>query len=465
LTKIKFCGAAREVTGSMHLVQKDNFNVLLDCGMEEGKRKESFERNSHFPFDPASINTLILSHAHIDHSGNIPTLIKQGFNGLIHATGATKGLCDLMLPDSAHVQLRDLEYVNKRRAKQGKVLFEPLYTETEAVESIKYFQINEIDERFSLTNGIEVEFLNAGHILGSCMMVISIKENGRTIKLAFTGDLGRKNLPMLQDPDGISDIDYLIIESTYGGKDHKDIALAYDRVAEVINETYAKGGKVIIPVFAVERTQEVLFVLNKLFIQKKIPSIKIFVDSPLAVAVTELFEKHEECFDKEMIYFLNNGEGPFTQEMVQYVKTVEESKAINDFKGRCVILSATGMCEAGRILHHLKNNITDAKNTVMIVGYQAENTLGRRLVDGAKLVKIFGEEYQVNAKIEVINEFSGHAGSSGLVDFIKNANSERLKKIFLVHGEPKQQEKLMARLNAAGIYNVMNPELGYESEL
>ncbi len=465
MIKIKFCGAAREVTGSMHLLQKDNFNILLDCGMEEGKRKESFERNSHFPFEPATINTLILSHAHIDHSGNIPTLIKKGFNGVIHATGATKGLCDLMLPDSAHVQLRDLEYVNKRREKQGKTLFEPLYTEKDAVESMEYFHINEIDEKFDLTNDITVEFLNAGHILGSCMMVISINENGKIIKLAFTGDLGRKNLPMLQDPDRISDIDYLVIESTYGGKDHKDISLAYDRVAEVINETYAKGGKIIIPVFAVERTQEVLFVLNKLFIQKKIPSLKIFVDSPLAVAVTELFEKHQECFDKEMIYFLNNGGDPFNREMVQYIKTVEESKAINDFKGPCVIMSATGMCEAGRILHHLKNNITDARNTVMIVGYQAENTLGRKLVDGVKQVKIFGEEYQVNAKIEVVNEFSGHAGSSALVDFIKYASSPRLKKIFLVHGEPKQQEKFMERLNAAGIYNVMSPELGYESEL
>jgi len=465
LTRITFIGAAREVTGSMHLLQKDNLKILLDCGMQEGKRKESYEHNSHFPFDPSSVSNLILSHAHIDHSGNIPTLIKNGFNGPIYTTSATKDLCNLMLPDSAHVQLRDLEYVNKRRLKQGKALFQPLYTEEEAFEAIKFFKIIEIDEKIDISNDISVEFLNAGHILGSCMMLFTINENGKLIKLAFTGDLGRKNLPMLQNPDKINDIDYLIIESTYGGRDHKDISLAYGRVADVINNAYSRAGKIIVPVFAVERTQEILFVLNKLLIEKKIPAIKIFVDSPLAVAVTELFIKHNECFDREMVYFLNNGKDPFGRELVHYIKTVEESKALNDFNGSCVILSATGMCEAGRILHHLKNNITDNKNSVMIVGYQAENTLGRKLVDGAKKVKIFGDEYDVNAKIEVINEFSGHAGSSALVDFIKNANSQRLKKIFLVHGEPKQQQILITKLNEAGIYNVMNPETGYEKEL
>lgn len=467
MVKIKFCGAARQVTGSMHLIEKDDFKLLLDCGLQQGKRKESFERNRNFPFSPSEISSLILSHAHIDHSGNIPTIIVQGYKGPVFCTYATKDLCDLMLPDSAYVQLKDLEYVNKKREKQGKNLFEPLYTIEQAQEALKRFESKNIGEYFNVNNEkIKAYFLNAGHILGSAMVILKILDNGREVKIGFTGDLGRKQLPIIIDPDTMYNIDYLICESTYGGKDHRPIETALDRISLVINETYSKGGKIIIPVFTVERAQELLYILNKLFINKKIPAMPVFVDSPLAKSVTDVFMKHSECFDPDMLEMMVKNNNPFYLELLKFTESVEESKAINDYDKPCIILSATGMCEAGRILHHLKNNIEDPKNTILIVGYQANETLGRRLVDGEKEVKIFGEQYKVKASVFVINEFSGHAGSRDLVSFIKKAKKDgRLKKIFLVHGEPEQQEKLIDTLKKEKINNIMAPETGYEEVL
>jgi metallo-beta-lactamase family protein len=464
LVKLKFYGAARQVTGSMHMVVKDGFNLLLECGMQQGKRKESFERNRTFPFPPGDVNSLILTHAHIDHSGNIPTLMNQGYGGNVFCTHATKDLCDLMLPDSAYVQLKDLEYVNKKRAKQGKALFEPLYTIEQAEKSTAKFVTKNLGEYFDVNDGaIRAYFLNAGHILGSSMLVLSVKEGDREVKVGFTGDLGRKQLPMLIDPDSMYDIDYLICESTYGGRDHKPISTALDRLAEIINETAGRGGKIVVPVFAVERAQEILFVLNKLFLANKIPPMPVFVDSPLAANITEVFKRHSECFDAEMLELMASNNNPFYLELVQFTESVDDSKAINDYSKPCIILSATGMCEAGRILHHLKNNVENPNCTIMIVGYQAQNTLGRRLVDGEKSIKIFGDPYTVNASVQVVNEFSGHAGSRALVNFIKRANEGgRLKKIFLVHGEPEQQEILMAKLGEAGIKHAYNPEQGYE---
>jgi len=468
MVKIKFYGAARQVTGSMHVIEKDGFKLLLDCGMQQGKRKESFERNRNFPFSPHDINSLILSHAHIDHSGNIPTIIVQGYKGQVFCTHATKDLCDLMLPDSAYVQLKDLEYVNKKRAKQGKNLFEPLYTIEQAQESLKCFESKNIGEYFNVSGNGEIMayFLNAGHILGSAMVILKMFDDGREIKIGFTGDLGRKQLPIILDPDIMYNVDYLICESTYGGKDHKPIDTALEKISLIISETHSKGGKVIIPVFTVERAQEILYVLNKLYVNKKIPAMPVFVDSPLAKSITEVFMKHSECFDPEMLEMMTNNNNPFYLELLKYTVSVEESKAINDYNKPCIILSATGMCEAGRILHHLKNNIEDAKNAILIVGYQAKETLGRKLVNGEKEVKIFGEPYKVNAGVFVINEFSGHAGSKDLVSFIKEAKKDgRLKKIFLVHGEPEQQEVLIDRLNKEGINNVIAPETGYEEVL
>ncbi|MCX8094142.1 MAG: MBL fold metallo-hydrolase [Candidatus Goldbacteria bacterium] len=467
MVKIKFYGAARQVTGSMHLIEKNDFKLLLDCGMQQGKRKESFERNRNFPFSPSEVNSIILSHAHIDHSGNIPTIIAKGYKGPVFCTHATKDLCDLMLPDSAYVQMKDLEYVNKKRAKQGKNLFEPLYTIEQAQESLKKFESKNIGEYFNINKEeILAYFLNAGHILGSAMVILKIIDNGREIKIGFTGDLGRKQLPIIIDPDNMYNIDYLICESTYGGRDHKPIETALDKISFIINDTYSKGGKIIIPVFTVERAQEILYILNKLFINRKIPAMLVFVDSPLAKSITEVFMKHSECFDPEMLELMANNKNPFYLELLKFTESVQESKAINDYDKPCVILSATGMCEAGRILHHLKNNIEDSRNTILIVGYQAKETLGRRLVDGEKEVKIFGELYKVNASVFVINEFSGHAGSKDLVAFIKKAKKDgRLKKIFLVHGEPEQQQILIERLNKENINNVIAPETGYEEEL
>lgn len=462
MLKISFRGAAREVTGSAIIVEKDNFRVLIDCGMVQGKRKESFERNRNFSFDPSSINAMILTHAHIDHSGNIPTAVVQGFRGPVYSTYATRDLCSIMLPDSAYVQMKDLEYVNKKRAKQGLTLFDPLYTIEQAEKSMKFFVPKNLGEHFKLCDGLEAYFLNSGHILGSSMVVLKYKDSGVKIKIGFTGDLGRKKLPILRPPDELYEVDYLICESTYGGRDHNPVETALDKLSNIITATYNRGGKVIVPVFAVERAQEMLYVLNELALKEMIPAMPIFVDSPLTIEATEIFKKHSECFNEEMMDFIEGNNNPFYLELVKYVRDVEESKAINEYNKPCIILSATGMCEAGRILHHLKNNISNPNNTILIVGYQAVNTLGRQLVDGNKDVKIFGEQYRVNADVKVINEFSGHAGHEELVSFIKRAASPKLKKVFLVHGEPEAQEVLKKSLFEEGITQVINPENGYE---
>jgi metallo-beta-lactamase family protein len=370
-----------------------------------------------------------------------------------------------MLPDSAYVQIKDLEYVNKKRAKQNKVLFEPLYSVEQAAEAMKQFVPRNLGEQFNLCSGLDAYFLNAGHILGSAMTIVKLKENGKNIKVAFTGDLGRKQLPILRDPEEVYDVDYLVMESTYGGRDHSPIHTALDRLAEIITDTYKKNGKVIIPVFAVERAQEILYVLNQLAVDNKIPPMPIYVDSPLAIEATEVFKKHSECFDEQMMEYIANNNNPFYLELVHYVRGVDESKAINDYKKPCIILSAQGMCEAGRILHHLRNNVDNPNCTILIVGYQAADTLGRKLVDGQKSIKIFGEPHTVQACVEKIDEFSGHAGRSDLIEFAKKASGPRLKKIFLVHGEIKQQEMLMQGLKEAGLTNVYNPEPGYEAVL
>ncbi len=468
MVKLRFLGAAREVTGSMHVLEKDGFRLLVDCGMIQGKRKESYERNRHFPLNPLEINAVALTHAHIDHSGNIPTLTAQGYKGSIYSSYATRDLCKLMLPDSAFVQLKDLEYVNKKRLKQGKKLFEPLYTVEQAEDSLKQFVPKNLGENIQLREDMDMWFINAGHILGSTMVIVKVMDKDREIKIGFTGDLGRKSLPILTDPDQIKDVDYLVVESTYGGRDHKPVGAAYQKLANVVNETYNRGGKIIIPVFAVERAQEVLYVLNKLFVDKKIPPMPVFVDSPLTTNVTEVFKNHSECFDSAMLEFIADNNDPFHLELVRFTESVDESKAINNYEKPCIILSAQGMCEAGRILHHLKNHIGDPRCTVLIVGYQTVNTLGRRIMEGDKQIKIFGDSYAVNAQVKIINEFSGHAGQKELMKFIKATDvmSEgRLKKVFLVHGEEGQQEELMAALAHIGLKNVSNPAPGEEVEL
>ena len=444
--EISFLGAARTVTGSMHLLHVGGRRILLDCGLYQGPRKEAFERNRTFPFDPKSIDAVVLSHAHIDHSGNLPTLVRAGFRGDIHATFATRDLCGAMLPDSAHIQEADLEHVNKRRAKQKKVLFEPLYAMPDAIRTLSLFRGVGYDRPFAVTPEVTATFYDAGHILGSAITELTIREAGRAPQtLVFTGDLGRKGLPIMRDPTMLGRADILISESTYGGRArHADDDVAQE-LEDALKRTAARGGKVVIPAFAVGRTQEVVCLLHQLCEAGRIPDMPVYVDSPLAVNVTEIFRLHPECFDDETRAFLVNGEDPFGFRRLRYIRTVEESKALNRSRVPCVIISASGMCEVGRILHHLINTVEDGRNTVLIVGFQARGTLGKRLVDREPAVRILGEDYRRRAEVCVINGLSGHADRNGLLEWIGAVNGS-LKHVFLVHGDPDQSEALARTL-------------------
>jgi len=442
--KIQFLGAARSVTGSMHLLTVDNKNILLDCGLFQGHRKEAFQRNRNFPFDPASIDALVLSHAHIDHSGNIPNLVKAGFDGEIFCTHATRDLCSIMLRDSGHIQEKDAEFVNKKNAKKGLPAVEPLYTVADATASMEQFISVSYRRPFQVANSISVKFYDA--------------EN--TLRLAFTGDLGRENLPILRDPQPIEDVDILITESTYGGRRHDDVTTLNEKLAKVVNETFARGGKIIIPAFSVGRTQEVVYALHELTNGKKIPELPIFVDSPLSTNATEVFRMHPECYDVETQQFLVNNEDPFGFGRLHYIKKLQESKNLNTYPNPCIIISASGMCEAGRILHHLRNNIENPQNTILIVGFMAENTLGRRLVEKHETVRIFGEEHPVRAQVVKLNAFSAHADHDELLEYIGQLDRNRLQHVFVVHGELSQAEALAQGIGSLGISGVHVPELG-----
>ncbi len=444
--QISFLGAARTVTGSMHLLEVAGRRVLLDCGLYQGPRKEAFERNRTFPFDPKSIDAVVLSHAHIDHSGNLPTLVRAGFRGDIHATFATRDLCGAMLPDSAHIHESELEHVNKRRARQKKALFEPLYTASDAIRALTLFRGIGYGRAFPVTPEVTATFHDAGHILGSAITELTVREAGQgPVRLVFTGDIGPKGRPILRDPAMLDRADLLISESTYGGRvRHADVDVERE-LEEVINRTAGRGGKVVIPAFAVDRTQEVVYLLHQLCQAGRIPDLPVYVDSPLAVNVTEIFRLHPECFDEETQVFLLNGEDPFGFRRLRYIRSVEESKSLNRLRVPCVIISASGMCEVGRILHHLINTVEDGRNTVLIVGFQAQGTLGKRLVDREPVVRIFGEEYRRRAEVCVINGLSGHADRNGLLEWVGNVNGA-LRHIFLVHGDLDQAEALAGTL-------------------
>lgn len=434
--KITFHGAAREVTGSKHLLEVNGKRILLDCGMFQGRRKEADLKNREQFTDAASIDLVILSHAHIDHSGNLPFLVKSGYRGQIISTHATKDLCSYMLMDSAFIQEKEVEFMNKHKMDTP---VEPLYDSGDAAQTINQFKSYDYYEKIELFEGISLTFKNAGHILGAAIVCLEIvdQEDGKVKKLVFTGDLGRKETALLKDPDPIESTDYLIMESTYGNRFHKWIKEVDDIMADLINKTAARGGKIIIPAFALERTQEIVYHLNVLQKNGRIPNLPVYVDSPLAVNVTQVFKKHPECYNQETAEeFEHNVENPFGFGRLTYITNVDDSKALNDKNGPMIIISASGMCEFGRILHHLRNNIEDPKNLVLIVGYQAENTLGRKLVDKEKQVKIFGEVKRVKAQVEVIDAFSGHADRSDLIDFVTHVQD--VKKIYLVHGEEDQ---------------------------
>ncbi len=465
--KVQFWGAVRTVTGSMHLLTVNNVRILLDCGLFQGRRQESFERNRNLPFDAQTIDTVVLSHAHIDHAGNIPTLVKNGFAGNIYTTPASRDLCAAMLRDSAHIQEEDARYVNKKRAKKGQPPVEPLYTVEDATESLKNFVSVGYNRPLPIAPGVTLTFLDAGHILGSAITVLTVQEGGEKRRLAFSGDLGRKGMPILRDPQPVEKADYVIIESTYGDRFHDPIEEAEKKLQEVVVDTYRRGGKVIIPAFSVGRTQELVYALHRLTEHRDIPGMPIFVDSPLSVNVTEVFRLHPECYDQELNQFIaqDGRRDPFGFHRLTYIRTVEESKELNFLREPAVIISASGMCEAGRILHHLKNNIEDARNTVLIVGWQAPDTLGRRLVERQAVVKIFGEEYSLRARVETINGFSAHADRTDLLDYARQLGPERLKGVFVVHGEEPSCLALAEGVRDLGAARVTVPRVGEEFEL
>ncbi len=465
--KIQFAGAAGEVTGSKHVVTFNNKKILLDCGMFQGHRKDEFTKNKEFPFDPKEIDSVILSHAHIDHSGILPLLVKEGFNGPIYCTHATRDLCNYMLADSAYIQEREYEYLKKKaEKKKGLEAPEPLYTFADAEKALTLLHAVSYEQSFVVEDGIVASFYDAGHILGSSLihLILYDKKTKKRKRLCFTGDLGRRGLPILRDPQPIPPTDILITEATYGNRLHAALQTVDEDLAVIVNKVCEAGGKLIIPAFALERTQEVVYHLNILNKNKKIPPVPVYVDSPLAGNVTEVFRGHPECFDKETYKeFIQHGDNPFGFSDLTYTRSVDESKALNERSGPMIIISASGMCEHGRILHHLKNNLEDRRNAVLIVGYQAANTLGRKLVDGAKSVNILGDSYKVKAGVYVMDAFSGHADRSDLLDYIGRIKD--LKKIFLVHGEEKQLSSFKKALAHNGHDDVHIPSHGEEVEI
>lgn len=446
---ITFYGAARSVTGSKHLIEVNGKSILLDCGLVQGRRKEAEEANRNLPFDCSKIDLMILSHAHIDHSGNIPNLVKNGFKGDILCTPATRDLCATMLRDSGHIQERDAEYVNKKRARKGEDPIEAIYTQEDAVKSLENFITMNYYRRREIANGVHLTFLDAGHMLGSAIVVLDIvdQETHRERRLVFSGDLGREGIPIIRDPDTIDGADFLIMESTYGNRTHGSYFDAEKRLEKIVKETYQAGGVLIMPAFAVGRTQQIVYTLHRLWENGDIPRLPIYVDSPLAVDATSVFQLHPETYDEEIRQFISdaNVRNPFGFDDLTYVRSLSQSKQLNFKKETCIIISASGMAEFGRVVHHLKNRIEDRKNTVLITGWQAEHTLGRRLVEGNPVVRIFGDEYHVNARVEVINGFSGHADVNELCDWV-GAMKKRPEKTWLVHGEVESSEALQQTL-------------------
>ncbi|MCK9212834.1 MAG: MBL fold metallo-hydrolase [Ignavibacteriaceae bacterium] len=459
--ELRFIGAAKTVTGSLHYFKVNGKKFIIDCGLVQGKRKESFELNKTFEFfDPEEIDFVILSHAHIDHAGNLPNLVKRGFHGNIYATLATRDLCSVMLLDSAHIQEKDVEYVNKKRKKQNKNLFEPLYTTQDVHETMALFVGLNYHRTFKIDDNISVTFYDAGHILGSAVVYLTIKENGKTFTLGFSGDLGRPNLPILRDPEKIPDVDFFICESTYGGRFHQTFDKTEENLMEVLNRAIQRKAKIIVPSFSVGRTQELVYVLNQIFEKGKVSPIPIFVDSPLSVNTTAIFRLHPECFDKETISFMHQHHDPFGFEKLKYITDVEDSKKLNEIDGPVMIISASGMAEAGRIQHHLANNIGNPNNIILIVGYCAEHTLGKRIVERQPEVKIFGEIFQLNAEVIVLNSLSAHADANELIDYCSKFDKVKMKNFFIVHGDEDQQIKFRDRLHTAGFGEITIPSRG-----
>lgn len=461
MMRLTFHGAAREVTGSMHLVEADGKLIALDCGLFQGKRSEAAIKNRRFPVDPKLIHAVVLSHAHVDHCGRIPYLVKNGFSGTIHSTAATRDLAALLMADSAHIQQEDARYINRKLARDGQTLVEPLYDDEDAANALRLFQTASHERTFWVTKRVSARFLTTGHMLGACMVELTYTppDGSAPIILVFSGDVGRFKLPILQDPHSFPPCDYLILESTYGARRHPPTSDLKEELAAVVNDTVARKGKVIIPAFSVGRTQTVVYVLHQLQVEGRIPRIPVFVDSPLAVNATEVFRLHPDLFDVEARDFMRKTGDILGAQCCTYIRDAEESKRLNTRRSSCVIISASGMCETGRIVHHLVNNIESPKNTILIVGFQAAHTLGRRIVERQPHVTIFGKQLKLRANVVVLNGFSGHADRDDLEQLAKPLVG-RCKGVFLVHGEPDQMDVLRDTLRGDGFARVETPSPG-----
>ncbi|MCW5837825.1 MAG: MBL fold metallo-hydrolase [Labilithrix sp.] len=470
---IEFVGAARTVTGSRHLIRTRRANVLLDCGMFQGRRKESIRQNQDLGFDARAVDAVILSHAHIDHSGALPLLVRQGFEGPIYATPATRDLCSVMLEDSAMIQANDARFINKmiERDKADMDPVEPLYGPEDVVRVLERMVAVPYRRTVDVADGVRVTFFDAGHVLGSAVSAIDVEETavgarGKHKRVVFTGDLGRKHMPILRDPEVVDGAHALITESTYGDRLHKPIAAMEDDLAAVLERTYARGGKVVIPSFALERAQELLYAINALKHRGRMPKMPVYVDSPLTVKITDIFRLHPECYDAETRALIRENRSPFDFEEVRWVTDKEDSIAIDASPEPCVIISASGMCEAGRVVHHLKATIEDAKNTVCIVGFQAAHTLGRRIVERRPRVRIFGVERELRAEVALMNGFSAHADQRDLVEYAGELGARGpLGRIALVHGEEGAQRALIAKLKENGLDGAVAPEAGTTLEV
>lgn len=460
--RIEFCGAVRDVTGSQYLVDVNGHRFLLECGMYQGHRADAYDRNLNFRYDIQSLESVILSHAHIDHSGNLPNLVKQGYKGLIYTSSATAALADVMLRDSGKIQESDAEYVNKKRAKCNEPPIEPLYTAEDAALVQKHFKPLSYNETFSPVPGVTAHLVDAGHILGSAAIVLDIQEGSRSYRFWFSGDIGRRNLPLIKDPILPDAADFLLMESTYGDTPKPNALEAYGALEEVVRRTFARGGKVIIPAFAVGRAQELIFAFNRMISEHDMKPFPVFLDSPLALEATKVFEQFPEYLDSETHTFEEVEHHPALEfPQLTRIETVEQSKALNFRHDPMVIIAASGMAENGRIVHHLKNNIEDARNTIVMVGWTAPDTLGRRLVEEQPVVSIFGEPMQRKAEVETIHAFSAHAGQDLLVEYVQSTQ-KTLKKVILVHGEPNPANALEAKLKEIGVKDIEKPAL-YDS--
>ena len=432
--KIHYLGAARTTTGSMYLVEVNGAKILLECGLNQGRREESLARNREFLFDPATLDAVILSHAHIDHSGNLPSLCKKGYTGNIYATFATRDLCAVMLEDSARVQLADSQFVSRQRAKEGLPPVEPLYSVEDAERASRQFVAINYERRMSVAPSVTLEFRDAGHILGSAQVILDIREGDRNYRYLFSGDIGRPDQEILRDPQTVEGVDFLQIESTYGNREHEDAGDSREQLCRFMSAALGRGGKVIVPAFAVGRTQQLVYVLNQLCEAGLVPRVPIYVDSPLSVNATEVFRLHSECFDSETYEHLRTKGNPFGMENLTYIREASQSKKLNEVTEPCIIISASGMAEAGRIRHHLANNISNPKNLILFVGFSAEHTLGHQIVSGRSPVNIFGIPHNVQAEVGRIDAFSGHAGRSELLAYAKGLGGD-IRKITVIHGE------------------------------